>query len=91
MARWLDGEGQPVGQRAELVAEQLVAQVRPYRSEVIALGTEGVLEPVEVEARLDAMRWLARIAHHLWRISLYLDELAEPSGVLDVVEPELDV
>ena len=78
-------------EEAEALTDQLVAGVRPYRAEIIGAASGGEMDVDELERRLDAVRWLARTASHVWRIALYLDHLAEREGSAPGAEQELEI
>jgi len=67
-----------------------------YREEVLDAAALGTLSTGEAAARLDAMRWLVRMAHHIWRLVYHLDlahrgEAADPGAPAEAgVEHEAD-
>ena len=55
-----------------MVARGLDAHRRQFRAAQIRQAVEAATPADEIDARLDTMRWLARIAAHVWRVSAYL-------------------
>jgi len=47
-------------------------QRRAYRALLIARTSSGAEDPDRTLARLDALRWLHRVAYHVWRIQVHL-------------------
>lgn len=47
-------------------------QRRAYRALLIARTSSGAEDPEHTLARLDALRWLHRVAYHVWRIRVHL-------------------
>ena len=74
--RWLGGEGPDPVTEARLVAQHLVDDMRPYRERAIARSIDRPADADDITRHLDAYRWIARIAAHLWRVNLHLDELS---------------
>lgn len=63
-----------------------------YRARTLARAAAGEISPEEALARLDAMRWLHRVAYHLWRIRHHLNALeAGGSSAAPGAETRLDV
>ena len=63
-----------------------------YRTRTLARAAAGEIGPEEALARLDAMRWLHRVAYHLWRIRHHLNALgAGGATAAPRVEARLDV
>ena len=73
---WLTEEGPNPVTEARLVAEHLVEGMRPYRERAIARSIDGSTDAEDVTIHLDAYRWIARSAAHLWRVDFHLDELS---------------
>lgn len=73
---WLTEEGPNPVTEARLVAEHLVETMRPYRERAIARSIDGSSDADDITMRLDAYRWIARSAAHLWRVDFHLDELS---------------
>lgn len=63
--------------RAQAVSESLSAELRPHRKRVITSEADVATGAGWVDARLDVMRWLVRMAGHLWRIVHYLERMSE--------------
>jgi phosphate:Na+ symporter len=47
---------------------------RAQRVELLASTARGELEPEDAMGRLEAMRWLDRLAYHVWRAIYHLSE-----------------
>lgn len=88
---WMQEGGPSITERAEHVSDELVAAVRPYRAAVIERSAGRPGDPAEVADRLDSVRWLARVANHVWRTALYLEQLAEPTEPELALEVEPDI
>ena len=73
---WLDGEHEDPVTEARLVTQRLVDGMRPYRRRSIARSIEQPVDADAITMQLDAYRWIARIAAHLWRVNVHLDELS---------------
>ncbi|MBW4706805.1 Na/Pi symporter [Roseobacter sp. YSTF-M11] len=50
-----------------------------YRHRIFVRASTGQLEDDEAILRLDALRWLHRVAYHLWRIQHHMNRLHEDS------------
>ncbi len=63
-----------------------------YRRDVLERAATGRLTVSDSMRRLDAMRWLVRVAHHLWRLLHHLHEaqLKRGRGLGDPAEHEAD-
>ena len=48
-----------------------------YRQRTFTLASSGCLDEEEALLRLDALRWLHRVAYHLWRIQHHMNRLHE--------------
>ena len=55
-----------------LINHEMKAAMRNYRNQVVQQVAEGNLETAEAIRRMDTMRWLRRLAYHVWRISYHL-------------------
>ncbi|MCB0966392.1 MAG: hypothetical protein KDB37_06115 [Ilumatobacter sp.] len=73
---WLAGGRSDPTTMARLVAERLAARMEPFRAAEIERAVVAEADTEAVTDRLDAARWLGRVAAHLWRVSYHLDELA---------------
>lgn len=58
---------------AESAWQELSAGQDSFRREVLEGAAAGVIDGEEALRRLDAMRWLVRVAHHLWRLTHHLE------------------
>jgi len=65
---------------AEQAWRRLDEYMKDYRSDVLAQSVAGKILVQQSLTQLDAMRWLVRVAHHLWRLALHL-ELARTGGL----------
>lgn len=61
-----------MGERLDRVRGMLRDQRQTYRARIIASSADVQMSPEEVLARMDTVRWLHRVAYHLWRIMLHL-------------------
>ncbi|TVQ54487.1 MAG: Na/Pi cotransporter family protein [Rhodobacteraceae bacterium] len=66
---WSDA---PDGARADRLRRVMRAERARCRDRVLRTAAAGALSTEEALARLDAMRWLHRVAYHLWRIAFHL-------------------
>jgi phosphate:Na+ symporter len=64
--------------RLEADADALAMLRMQSRPQLLQLATEGRHSPGDVLQALDAMRWLERVAHHLWRIAVHVQGEPEP-------------
>jgi phosphate:Na+ symporter len=64
---------------AESAARALATRRDEDRQRVIAGAVRHASEAAEIEARLDAMRWVARVGRHVWRIALHLERMRADS------------
>ncbi len=60
-----------VEQELDQMRQQLREQRPEYRKNTIAKASAGEIETGEAMRRLDSMRWLHRVAYHLWRIVVH--------------------
>jgi phosphate:Na+ symporter len=65
------------------LSRDLARKRRRHRPSVMESTATGELDPNDALRRLDAMRWLDRLAYHAWRATLHLsrDETDVPDGV----------
>lgn len=54
--------------RLEAAAAALAAERSGHRQRVLTAASQGALTPTAALDRMDAWRWLERVAHHAWRI-----------------------
>lgn len=69
------------------LAARLAAEREPYRAAVFAQASADEIDSDVALARLDAYRWLERVAHHVWRLAHHLEQLALEAAPLPEVEP----
>ena len=76
----------PVATEARLdrLRRLLRDQRESYRARIIAASAGMDLSAEELGARMDAMRWLHRVAYHMWRIEHHLAVLAA-QGIVPTV------
>ncbi len=74
-----------VGDLAEFCSRVEAGKAR-YRDEVTGSVAPSSMEVSEALNRMDAYRWLARVAHHCWRVSHYLGELSK-AAAKDIIAP----
>jgi phosphate:Na+ symporter len=80
VAHWLEqGEAPCPVEEAEKAAATTAAVVKPYRASL--LGDPAQLATDTIILRLDMARLLARLHHHLWRITHYLPRLLTPGAI----------
>jgi phosphate:Na+ symporter len=72
-------EGGEVHALAELSAT-IAAARRGQRAETLARTASGALDPRTALVRIEAMRWLDRLAYHLWRTLHHLEGGADGPG-----------
>lgn len=72
------GEMAHTGERLDRVRGLLRDQRQIYRANIIAQSAGAQMSPEEVLARMDTVRWLHRVAYHLWRIMLHLHHAGTP-------------
>ncbi len=65
--------------RLQVDADALALLRVQSRPQLLELATQGHRSPGDVLQALDAMRWLERIAHHLWRIAVHAE--GEPEAL----------
>lgn len=75
VVRWLQGhtESAPLGV-VEAMSQSIAGIRRAQRVELLACTARGDLEPEDAMSRLEAMRWLDRLAYHVWRAIYHLSE-----------------
>ena len=71
-ATWLGGGAELAPDDVEVVARGLDAHRRLYRNRQISEAITNQTSAERVDERLDAMRWLVRVAAHVWRVNIYL-------------------
>lgn len=74
-------------EEAEGHARELAALRRTTRLEILEQTAGGARAPSEGMASMDALRWLERVGHHVWRASYYL---ASEEAQVDESPPEED-
>ncbi len=79
---WLRRDDELSPDDVEVIARGLDAHRRQFRSAQIAEAVGSSLSAEEVDSRLDTMRWLARIAAHVWRVTAYLSPEAPVDSAL---------
>jgi phosphate:Na+ symporter len=73
VARWQDGDFAPARvMELEALSLSMAARRRSERPLVLERATEGGTDPRRALRQLDAIRWLDRIAYHLWRALFHL-------------------
>jgi phosphate:Na+ symporter len=74
--KWLHGERPeaPV-QNVEKVSAMFAETRRRKRTDMIGEIAQGVMNPDEGFEHLEAMRWIDRIAYHIWRGILHLNQI----------------
>ncbi|MCP4960018.1 MAG: hypothetical protein GY925_12220 [Actinomycetia bacterium] len=77
---WLNRTDDLSPEDVEFIARALDTHRRRFRSTQIAEAVGGLLSAEEIDTRLDTMRWLARVAAHVWRVTTYLS----PAAPVDV-------
>lgn len=65
-----EGRGE-AEQELDHMRQQLREQSSEYRENTIARASAGDVETGEAMRQLDSMRWLYRVAYHLWRIVVH--------------------
>ncbi|MEM7223081.1 MAG: Na/Pi symporter [Pseudomonadota bacterium] len=78
--------------RFDLLQELLRRQRRSYRERLVTTATAGQVGASETLRRLDSLRWLHRVAYHLWRILHHLGRAEAQTPPLERAAParELD-
>lgn len=78
--------------RLDLLRKRLREHRHAYRDETISRAATGDIEPDEAGPLLDSVRWLHRVAYHVWRIvhHLRIAESEAPRVVRDL-EPAIEV
>lgn len=75
VVRWLQGHTESTPLRVVEAMSQSIAGIRrAQRVELLASTARGELEPEDAMRRLEAMRWLDRLAYHVWRAIYHLSE-----------------
>jgi len=67
-----DGFTQPNEDAMDRLRSQLRARRSAYRQKMIAMAPDGETDIDTIMQRLDGMRWLHRVAYHVWRILHHL-------------------
>lgn len=66
-------------------------QRRSYRATIIVATTHAAAPPEQALDKLDGLRWLHRVAYHIWRIVHHLEVAALPKETIaDDEEPSED-
>ncbi|HSV97796.1 MAG TPA: Na/Pi symporter [Spirochaetota bacterium] len=75
VVRWLQGhtDSAPLGV-VEAMSQSIAGIRRAQRVELLASTARGELDPEDAMSRLEAMRWLDRLAYHVWRAIYHLSE-----------------
>lgn len=85
----LSGRGDP-GWRAALerLAQQVAGIRHGERLGILRQTASGAQSPAAALQALDAVRWLERVAAHIWRACHYLagDDAGQPAGTLGVLD-----
>lgn len=72
---WLQGYSRDLPlEIVETVSRSIAGIRRMQRAEVLELTARGSLKPDEAMRQLEAMRWLDRVAYHIWRAIYHLSE-----------------
>ncbi len=79
-ARLEAGQHAAAHDEADALAGQIQASVAPFRESVTADMASHALSFEAGTERLEAIRWLERVTHHLARITLHLERAADASG-----------
>jgi phosphate:Na+ symporter len=79
-ARLEAGQHAAAHDEADALAGQIQASVAPFRESVTADMASHALSFEAGTERLEAIRWLERVTHHLARITLHLQRAADASG-----------
>ncbi len=74
-------------QQVQTAYEQLVQAIPGYRMQAIQAAVLNTIEDEQVLRRLDALRWLARIAHHTWRTVHHLSRIIQTEELAPDVMP----
>lgn len=69
------GDTDGLERRLNRLRRLLRRQRSAYRNYVIGLASVGDISDEEAAVRLDAMRWLQRVAYHVWRIELHMGRM----------------
>ena len=64
-----------------VINRKLKTTMREYRMQVVEGIAAGTLDTAEALRRMDTMRWLRRLAYHVWRISFHLTTLDDRTKV----------
>lgn len=74
---------------AGVVSQEIANVRRVERRAALAQAAAGLLDPDAAVARVDALVWLDRVAHHLWRTTYYVgDQGAAEAATSGKTEPE---
>jgi len=75
VVRWLQGHTESAPLRVVEAMSQSIAGIRrAQRVALLASPARCELEPEDAMSRLEAMRWLDRLAYHVWRAIYHLSE-----------------
>ena len=67
-------------QHAEKTADTILAQRQSRRARIVSDSALDQLTIPESTERLQALRWMVRVSHHLARIAHYLDRTTNAAG-----------
>lgn len=72
---WLKGYS-PIAplQIVEATSRSIAGIRRSQRVEILEMTANGAVDPNSAMKQLEALRWLDRLAHHIWRAIYYLNE-----------------
>jgi phosphate:Na+ symporter len=79
----------PAAERLDELRKTLREEQRRYRTDTIAAASLQSGVTTTTLERLDSMRWLHRVAYHLWRVCHHLHTIEEPTSV-PAPEAEMD-
>ncbi len=86
---WFEADGTPPAvdgpAYAEGVSAELADRRRNHRPEMLDQTARGEVEPDVALERMDAMRWMDRVAYHVWRVAHHLSEV--PPAAPEPQEP----
>ena len=77
--QWLRGEENSPVATAEALSTRIGDERRTHRPALIGRAAAGEVDPDAAVAQLDAMRWLDRLAYHLWRTIHHLQVQPAPA------------
>jgi phosphate:Na+ symporter len=74
MESWIrEPDGEDLERDAKQAWRSLETHNESYRREVMELTASGRISTAESIRRLDAMRWIVRVSHHLWRLIHHIE------------------